>query len=135
MLAFTAPSLSGLDVFEAELLQARAHIVHVETERSRGKRRPRLVLACDARPALLGDGVRLAQGNDADPVIVGDDDVAGTQRGTGADDRHVDTAERGLHCAFGAHRSRPHRELQLRKRPDIAAPGVDDEAFDAMGLE
>ena len=52
-----------------------------------------------------------------DAVIVGDDQIAGMNELAGADDRHVDRAERFLDRALGGNRLGPDREAHFRSVP------------------
>ena len=63
--------------------------------------------------------------HDADAVVVGHDHVARVDRRSGADDRHVDRAERLLDRALREHRLRPDREAHRRQVRHVADAGVD----------
>src|SRR5271163_2106377 len=94
---FTAPSV---DIFEPRLFERLAHLVHVETEHAGGKLGALVALVGLARFRRLGGLSRPFGRHDDHPVIVGDDRVAGIHRRPGADDGHIDRAQRRLHRAL-----------------------------------
>jgi hypothetical protein len=64
-------------------------------------------------------------GHDDHAVVVRDHHIARMDQSSGANDRSVDRADRGLHRAFGMNRPRPHGKTHLAQLPGIAAAGVD----------
>ena len=103
----------------------------VRARRPRGARasRPR-------RPRAGAQAARTcaasSRAHDDDAVVVGDDDVAGSDVGPGAHDRRLHVARRLLDGPLGADGLGPHRESHGRQLGDVAHARVDHETAHAV---
>src|SRR5208282_3606294 len=79
----------SVDVFQSGLLQRLAHVVHVQSQYSGGELRALLAFIRFARCRSLQRLLRECRRHHHDAVIVGDDDIAWNDQGTGAHDRDV----------------------------------------------
>ena len=97
----------------------------------RASRCPRVLFLADALFGRLCDGGDFVPLHHHDPVIVGDDEIAGAHQRPGTHHRHVHRAQRGFDGALRADRATPDGKSHLRQRANIPAAGVDDESRNA----
>src|SRR5262249_4470796 len=99
-----------VDIGQARFRKRLAHLIHVQSQLARGQAAALVVLVGDAFCRRGRDfGGAFTRHHD-DTVVIGDDDVARTDRSAGTDDGNIHRAERRLHSAFGRYRARPDRE-------------------------
>src|SRR5688572_24248056 len=116
------------DILEAHLLELAPHVVDVEAELTIRKSAAFLLLRGLTRAPRLEHFRGADALDDADTVIVGDDDVAGLDCRSRADDRHVDRSKRRLDRPLRENCLRPNWKTHERKVANVTHARVNDQA-------
>ena len=124
-----------VDIDQTGFGQRLAHFVHVEPQHARGELAAFVLLVGLAFGGLAGDRPGLGQRHHHHAVIIRHDHITGADRHTGANDRHIDRPQRGFDRSLGRNRLGPDRKAHLLQGADIAASGIDDQAFDPARLQ
>jgi hypothetical protein len=73
--------------------------------------------------------------DDYDAVIIGDNNVARTNRYSGANDRNINRAERRFHCPLCGYGPRPNRETHFFKSGNVPGASVNYQAAHTARLQ